>query len=224
MLHLLVSRSCYGCGEELIQQEAYICYRCLSQIQQTHFQHQPQENELYYRLAGRVPLAGAYSHFYFDKQGRLQEIIRQLKYKHAPQLGVFLGECMGDYLQESTFFTGQETLMPVPLHPRRKMKRGYNQANQIAKGLALELGLSIDEHTLIRKKRTITQTQTGREQRWENVSQAFLCKKTPPRHVVLVDDVITTGATLEACIRTLYASPNPPESVKIVSVGMARKH
>jgi ComF family protein len=206
----------------LIQQEKLICFDCLSQMEKTGFHLCPSQNELFYRLAGRVPILGATSLYYFDKKGRLQQLIKALKYKDAPHLATRLGHLLGFELRDSAFSQNLEAIIPVPLHRNKKISRGYNQADYFARGLAASLNLPLDTQSLIRKKATLTQTRKNAEARWETVGEAFYCKSPVARHVLLVDDVITTGSTLVACIHALMTSPEPPESIQIASIGMAR--
>jgi ComF family protein len=219
---LLFSQTCYGCEQMLIQQEKLICFDCLSQMEKTNFHLQQEQNELFYRLAGRVPISGATALYFFDKKGRLQRLIKALKYQDAPHLGTRLGHLLGYELQDSSFIQNTDTIIPVPLHRNKKIARGYNQAEFIAKGIAESLNLKVDTQALVRKKATLTQTRKNAEARWENVGEAFACKSSVGQHILLVDDVITTGSTLVACIHALMASSTPPESIQIASIGMAR--
>ena len=220
---LLTLNTCYACDRQLTEQEQNVCFSCLSQIEQTDFHLCPSDNELFYRFAGKVHLTGATSLFYFDKKGRLSTLIKALKYKNAPPLAKTLGECMGEVLKTSDFAKGIDCIIPVPLHRSKQIKRGYNQAEYIARGLAVDLEIPVNIKVLKRKKKTITQTKKAGSDRWSNVENAFVCIDHPPRKVMLVDDVITTGSTLEACIRALMSSEQPPEEIWIAGLGMARK-
>lgn len=224
LARLLVSDSCYGCGELLSGDERYICLGCLSRIEQTGFHLHPADNELYLRLAGRVPLAGAAALFYFDKGGQLQQIIQALKYGDAPQVGVYLGELYGGLLRGSAFAAGLEALVPVPLHRSRLIQRGYNQSEQIAIGIGRALGVPVRTDLVRRARRTLTQTRKSNAARWDNVREAFAAAPAWPASVLLIDDIITTGATLEACIRAICAAAQPPAGIRIASIGMARMH
>jgi ComF family protein len=221
---LFTLQTCYACEENLTIQEHFVCFNCLGQIPATHFHCKPTENELYYRLAGKVPLAGAMSLFYFDKAGKLQRLISQIKYKNALPLARYLGEYYGHVLQSEMQFPEDTVLLPVPLHWRKRYKRGYNQALVIAGGMGKALHLKVSPGVLKRKRFTTSQTRLSGAARWENVASAFRLHGEPPRHVLLVDDVITTGATLEACLRVLFAAERPPEQVWALSLGMARKN
>lgn len=192
-------------------------------MEKTGFHHQPEQNELYYRIAGRIPLAGATALYYFDKKGKLQGMLKALKYKDAPQLGIRFGQLLGHELQNSSFIEPVEMIIPVPLHPRKKIARGYNQAAYFAKGLSKSLNIPIDSQSLTRKLATRSQTRKNADARWANVGKAFTCKSTVPQHILLVDDVITTGSTLVACVHAMMDSPAPPLSIRMAAIGMARQ-
>lgn len=221
---LILDQSCYGCGQNLIIQEKMICFECLGQMEGNDSILRPSDNELFYRLAGKVPLDGAASMYYFDKAGRLQRLVQHIKYKDAMMLARHLGSLLGEQLKGEAFCEAETHIIPVPLHWRRKWQRGYNQATEIGKGMAESMQLPLQPNILKRKSHTRTQTRLSGQARWQNVSEAFQLTKKPPRRVLLVDDVITTGATLEACIRVLTQHQNPPEKIYIASLALARKH
>lgn len=196
--------------------------QCLLELGETQFHGHPADNELYYRLAGRVPIVGASALFFFDKRGRFKRITQALKYGNRPQVGTYLGHYYGEKLRKVPELTRVEAIVPVPLHRGRFAQRGYNQSERIAHGLGKALGISVVENALTRAAKTTTQTQKSKTERWENVADAFEVRKPLSGHLMLVDDVITTGATLEACIRRLYAQPLPPQSVYVLALGMTR--
>lgn len=223
-LQLFTAHTCLSCENELTRQEECVCLSCLSQIPQTGFHLSPKDSELYYRFAGKIPIAGAASLFYFDKAGRLQTILKELKYKELPQVGVFLGKLYGEILKGSEFVADIDALIPVPLHRAKLIKRGYNQAERIAFGMSEVLRIPVMENGINRSRKTLTQTRKSGEARWENVAGAFEVKVTLPKSVLLIDDVITTGATIEAVIRAFSDAASQPDSIRIASIGMARKH
>lgn len=220
---LLVSHSCYGCDRLLTQQEQCICFHCLGQIPETDFHLCSRENELYYRIGGRVPLQGASSLYFFEKGGTLQRIIRQLKYEDAPHLGQFLGKMYGAKIRQTPFLAGIEAVVPVPLHRRKEIKRGYNQALRLAEGLAEGLQIPVRTDLLYRSRYTAAQARQIGQARWDNVKSAFRPTGESPGGVLLVDDVITTGATAVACAQALYAGAYPPEQISVLSIAMARQ-
>ena len=222
LLDLIFPRICPGCDASLVRGEGSVCTECLLAIQETNFHEAEQDNELFYRLAGKTPLEGAFALYYFDKKGRFQKVVKALKYKNMPQVGRFLGEFYGELLHESGVLKDVNAIVPVPLHRSRLRERGYNQSEQIARGLHKATGIAIDRKALARKEKTATQTRKTQAERWDNVRDVFEMRRPLGGHILLVDDIITTGATLESCIRTLYAQAEPPESVRVAALGMAR--
>ncbi|MEL6254505.1 MAG: hypothetical protein AAFR87_21025 [Bacteroidota bacterium] len=222
-LRLIYSHTCYACEKELIAQERYICFSCLSQIPETNFHLSIQNNELYYRLGGRVKLEGAMALFYFDKKGKLQSLIEALKYKSAPHLARFLGTYYGHRLKNEEWVNDVKAIVPIPLHYRKKVERGYNQAEEIALGLGEILGKAVRSDYLKRVRYTRTQTRMGGSRRWENVKNAFQLKKKPEGAIILIDDVLTTGATFEAAMQALM-SEEKELKIYALSIGITRKH
>lgn len=221
LLNLVFPRTCPGCERDLVRSEGAVCTKCLLDIQETGFHLKEADNELFYRLAGKTPLAGAFALYYFDKQGKFKKIIQALKYKKMPQVGSFLGELYGEKLQEAGIPTF-DTIVPVPLHRSRLVERGYNQSLEISKGISKATGIPVEAKSLIRNEKTVSQTRKSKTERWENVRDVFVIRRKLTGNILLVDDVITTGSTLEACIRTLYEQDEKPKSVRIVALGMAR--
>ncbi len=222
ILQLIFPKNCPGCENTLLKGEGAVCLKCLLEIGETHFHSAPQDNELYFRLAGKVPLDGAVALFYFDKRGRFKRIIQALKYGNRPQVGQFLGHFYGEKLSGIVAFSKADVIVPVPLHRSRFAERGYNQSEMIGKGLSKALGIPMVTDALVRSSKTKTQTKKSQTERWQNVEDAFELRKPLGGKLILVDDVVTTGATLEACIRELYAQPVPPEAVYVLALGMAR--
>jgi len=216
---LIFHPGCYACDRLLGRQERHVCFHCLSQMEETSFHLTPRENELYYRFAGKVPLAGATSLFFYDKAGRFQKLMQALKYQHSPQVGIFLGRYLGEMLDSSW---GQ-AILPVPLHWSKEAKRGYNQAAMMGRGLSQAMGIPLMRGALSRKRRTQTQARKQGAARWKNVAGAFELKKEIPSPILLIDDVITTGSTLESCMRAML-DRQPELQIFVACLGMARRH
>lgn len=221
LLQLVFPKYCPGCDNAIGRGEPVVCLHCQLELEQTQFHATPADNELYYRLAGRVAIVGASALFYFDKRGRFKKMMQALKYGARPQVGSYFGEQYGELLRDHAI-AAADVIVPVPLHRSRFAERGYNQSELIAIGLGKALNIKVDPAALVRTAKTATQTKKTQAERWDNVQSVFEMRQPVAGHVILVDDVITTGATLEACIRTLHAQTVPPTSIYVVALGMAR--
>lgn len=205
IVHLFYPHVCLSCGNALIGQENVLCTACEYHLPKTGF-HLYKENPVTDIFWGRVELQAATSFLFYQKGGRVQKLIHQLKYKGKTEVGSFLGKLLGTELHTSLLFKSVELVVPVPLHPKKLKKRGYNQCIYISQGIGKGLNIPVDSVTLKRVENTSTQTKKSREKRWENVKNAFGLSNPEAfenKHVLLVDDVLTTGSTMEACVRTL---------------------
>jgi ComF family protein len=202
---LFFPRLCAACNHPCVKGEPIICSACLLQLPYTDHHLDPQ-NPLYQRLSAIMPVHAAQALLKFSKDSRVQRLLYALKYGHQPEVGNFLGELYGARLSETKQVIATELIVPVPLHPSRRRKRGYNQSALFAAGLASALSIPYTEKLITRTVKTITQTRKNRLQRWENVQNVFrvnVSHEIAGRNLLLVDDVVTTGATLEACVRAL---------------------
>lgn len=160
---------------------------------------------------GRIPLVAAHSEFYFSKESLIQQLIHQLKYKSNTAIGFYLGELMGKSLLTSNRFNNIDALIPLPLYPNKERKRGYNQAAIICDGMSAVMNVPVIKNNVLRQRYTDTQTKKRRTERWENVAGSFIIKDEGilrGKNLLLVDDVVTTGATLEACGNIIVAIEN----------------
>ena len=198
---LFYPKLCLVCGTKKPSKGEILCLTCQHKLPATGFHLDP-ENPFMERFWGRLPLQAAASLFHFIKGGRAQQLIHQLKYNDKPEVGTRFGQLYGKQLRDSPLFQGIDLIIPVPLHPRRKHKRGYNQSETFARGLSDSMGVPSLSNILERRSFTQTQTRKTRIERMNNVLEAFQLRRekvVQGKHVLLVDDVITTGATLEAC-------------------------
>jgi ComF family protein len=185
----------------MLAQEHVFCTDCLSSLPKTNYHLDP-DNPVKTRLAGRLPLEHAFAFLHFRKSGIVQTLLHQLKYKNQPEIGVAIGLLYGRELAAAGLGQQFNLIVPVPLHRARHRHRGYNQSAKFAEGLSAALGLPWHASISLRKQATRTQTRKTRAQRWTNVADAFAVGDVAPikdKHILLVDDIITTGATLEAC-------------------------
>ncbi len=204
-LNLIYPKACCACGSLLVTDEVHICINCRVLLPRTRF-HKHLENKLTKIFWGRMLLETGTALYFFEKGGKVQRLIHQFKYRGNTELGFFLGSLLGQDIRGSPYYEGLDFIIPVPLHPKRKKQRGFNQSEVIARGIASCLSVPCCDHLLIRKQETSTQTRKNRFNRWQNVADVF---ETPEplrlvnKSVLLVDDVITTGSTLEACAQKL---------------------
>ena len=219
-LHLFYPNQCNGCGSDLITGNNLLCITCIHNLPLTNFAALP-NNPIEKIFWGRLPITSAFAEFYFEKESLIQHLVHQLKYKNNTAIGLYLGEMMGKSMKESNRFNDVDALIPVPLYPDKERKRGYNQATVICEGIAKATDIKIEKSNVIRQKFTETQTRKHRTERWENVSESFTVKNATAlqgKHVLLVDDVITTGATIEACGAILQQIPNIKLSIATLAL------
>ncbi|WP_034256664.1 ComF family protein [Adhaeribacter aquaticus] len=219
---LLFPEYCYACQGSLVKGEDLICTKCRLHLPYTnlHRVKESSQNILHHRFLGKVPVKFVLSYLYFKQSGRVQNLLHALKYKNVPAIGELLGDWYGQELKEAAYTTAFDMILPVPLHPKKQQKRGYNQSASFAKGLANALGVPCSEAILIRTLNTSSQTNKTRPERWENVSKAFKvmdAEQVKGKKVLLVDDVLTTGATLEACAVTLLEAGSAEVSVGAIA-------
>jgi ComF family protein len=208
LLNLLFPRLCNACGQHLVRGEQNICLGCLYDLPYTDY-HLHADNRAAKQFWGRLPCHAVSSMLYFKKGSRVQRLLHRLKYNGQMELGVELGTMLGERLSESGRFAEIDFIIPVPLHKRRERLRGYNQSKCIADGVAAYLHIPVLTGVLTKPFSTASQTRKGRFSRYENLKSVFRIAEgheLSNKHVLLVDDVVTTGATLEACGLILYAA------------------
>lgn len=219
---LLFPRICSTCETALSAQEKVICTQCLHALPVTNFPSEkgnPVEAVFY----GRIPVENASSLLLFEKKGMVQKLIHNLKYRGHEEIGTFLGAWMGKQLREQENFRTITVVIPVPLHKNKLRKRGFNQVEKFGTEIAKALEVPYADHLLLKKSASQTQTVKKRFARWGNMGETFVLEnpgELENEHVLLVDDLVTTGATLEACAETLLQAPH----VKISIATMAFTH
>lgn len=222
-INLLYPRVCAACGNSLFKHEEVICTFCLYHLPKTNY-HLMDESPLDKVFWGRAQLAHTAALYNFQKKSKVQHLIHQLKYKDRKDIGIYLGKILGSDLAKTASFADVTKVIPVPLHPAKQRKRGYNQSEQFAIGLGKAMNIEMDATSFIRSVDTETQTRKSRFARWENVKEIFKVTQSGElanRHILLVDDVITTGATLESAAHILLGI----EGVKlsVACIGFARE-
>lgn len=218
LLHQLFPSLCFGCEENDVAADEMICLKCQLSLPFTSFE-KIRENTVEKLFWGRVPLSFATSTFYYAEKTAIQNIIHHIKYRNEKELGILVGRKMGEGLQELFNVYDIHLAVPMPLHPTKEKKRGYNQATLLCEGIRQSAGLPFNDDIMDRIVATSTQTKKSRTERWSNVAEVFAVVKPrliENKNIVLVDDVITTGASTEACARVLLN--HGAKSVAIVSL------
>lgn len=218
---ILFPRVCPVCNNVLTYQEPYLCISCLEDIPLTRL-HDKDFNELEQLLAGKIPIEKASSLFYYIKGSKFANILHDVKYKNRPYLAKWLTFYLSQELYDNDFFADIDYLLPIPLHKLKKSERGYNQSYYIAKGIAECTKIPISEKLIAHRSHS-TQTRKGRLERWENTQDIFKIKDAElfqNKHVLLIDDVITTGATILSASRELHKIPGV--KISVLSMALAR--
>ena len=202
---LIYPHLCASCGKTLYRHENCLCSFCKVSFPKTNF-HLQNGNPVEKIFWGRVEIESAAAYCFFKKGDKIQHIMHELKYKGNWKVGVEMGNLFGADLIQSERFSAADFLVPVPLHETRQRKRGYNQAEQIAIGMNESMNIPVDTSTLVRGSANETQTKKSHYERWKNVDSIFQITEADVfknKHVIIVDDVITTGSTMEACVQAL---------------------
>ena len=212
---------CYGCGVSLTQDNQFACPACMDQLPYTEF-HLLKDNPFIDKFFGRIPIHSAGALLYFSKDGIARSLIHDLKYKGQSEIGLYLGLHYGYLLAESPLFDKIDMVIPVPLHRKRLADRGYNQSEMFAKGLSQSMNIPMRTDIVSRERETKTQTKKTRVERFKNVDGAFkvlLPNVLTSHHILLVDDVLTTGATLEGCAQEFTKLPKV--KLSMATIGFA---
>jgi ComF family protein len=222
LVNLIYPPICKGCGEALLKSEKLICLHCIVDFPKTNF-HNKEGNPVEQIFWGRLPIKRASSGYFFTKEGSLQNLLHALKYKGVDEIGILLGEMYGHSLREASWVMQADGLIPVPLHKKKQKLRGYNQSEKIAQGLSQSLEIPVFNNQLKRNLHSTSQTKKKRYDRFENVNSVFGVEDKSffkGKDWILVDDVITTGSTLEACARVLMDCKVKSVSIITIACGL----
>lgn len=218
--NILLPRVCFGCNARLFRGEHILCAVCRHDVPLTDHNFL-QENAVDRIFYGRIPIKKAASFTFFSKNGLVKNLLHWLKYKNQEQIGTFLGEWCGANLANDPNLEHIDVVIPVPLHTKKLKKRGYNQVAKFAQEVAKSLQVAYRDDLLVKTINTKTQTKKDRQLRWESSKEAFQLNPASPfqyKHVLLVDDVITTGATIESCAHVLMQRNDIEVSVLSMAV------
>jgi ComF family protein len=219
-LGLIFPLSCAACGNVLLKNEKIICLSCNYHLPRTNF-HFDQNNPVAVIFWGRVRIENATAFYFFNKASRFRRLIHELKYKGRKDIGIELGRIFGYEMMASGGFRLIDMVIPVPLHKKKQKKRGFNQSECIARGISEAMKRPLNNSSVIRSVHSSTQTRKTRYDRWLNVEGIF--RVTDPqlltgKHILLVDDVVTTGATIEACATAILEVEETKVSVAVLAV------
>ena len=213
--HLFFPHTCAGCGNDLIAQEQLLCFQCIGNLPFTGFESHG-ENPLEKIFWGRVSISKAMSLLYFTKDSIMQNLLHEFKYKGKKEIGYYFGRMMGNAIINSERFYDIDALVPLPLFASKEKRRGYNQSVIICSGMAEIVNIPVLNNAVVRTAATETQTHKNRIERWQNIEGKFELidpSSLTDKHILLVDDVVTTGATIEACAAVLLQAPNTRISI-----------
>lgn len=223
LFELIYPNICVTCQRKLLKGEDVICITCDSELPLTEYWRDT-ENPVSKRLWGRVEIQGAASFLEFRKGGKVQRLVHQLKYKGRQDIGTYLGRSLAFYLsQKDSVIKDVDLVVPVPLHWKKMKQRGYNQSTPFAKAIAEYLKVPFSETALERQYENVSQTRKKRYDRWGNVEGIFSVADEPQlmnKHILVVDDVFTTGATAEACLQTILRVPGSKVSFLSIALSM----
>lgn len=217
---LFFPHHCAACGTDVLSRDTELCWHCLGSLPATHFTSLP-ANPLEEIFWGRLPVQAATALYFYTQDSLLQKAMHAFKYHRNQALGIQLGRLLGKELMQSERFQA-DLLIPVPLHPRKQKQRGFNQSALICQGISQVMKIPYQEGVLVRTKASETQTNKNRISRWKNTEGKFALSNASAlegKHCLLVDDVITTGATLESCGQALLKAPDV--KISIASLGTA---
>ncbi|WP_240040738.1 ComF family protein [Pseudocnuella soli] len=210
LLHLIFPHCCTGCGNDMLQANQVLCTTCADALPRTHFEHHA-NNPIEKIFWGRLPITYASAQYFFTKDSVMQNLMHALKYRGNKEVGLWLGKTIGAQLFSTNRFMQVDALVPLPLYPEKEHQRGYNQARVLCDGMAQAMQKPVLHQAVIRTHHTESQTKKTRVERWQNMEGRFLVADPGAlqgKHLLLVDDVVTTGATLEACGRCLLDVPD----------------
>lgn len=222
--HLIYPNTCLICSAETNNPHIQICHLCESDLHYTEYEKFQEASKFDKLFWGRIKINATYSLLYFEKEISTQQILHSIKYQNKKNLALEMGRRIGVNIVKSDKFKEVDCLIPIPLHTKKAYQRGYNQSQLLAEGIAKTSNIPVNEKLLKRIKHSDSQTKKGRFKRWENVQNTFRVDTNELnnyQHIALVDDVVTTGSTLEVCAREMQAH-YPHLKMSIITLAIAK--
>lgn len=221
--HLIFPEACLICDDELTQNEKQVCFLCSEDLERTNFHQYAESTPMDQLFWGRVEVKGTYAHFFYEKRKAVQQLLHNLKYKNNKDIGQLYGAEIAQNLSELNWFENLDALVPIPLHPVKEFKRGYNQSEVLANGITADSKIKVVKNALVRTKNSVSQTKKSRFERNENVQNKFALTKemSKLKNIALVDDVITTASTLESIIGQINRD-FPEINVHVIALAIAK--
>ena len=222
---LILPRTCLACGRVLLENESCICLACRYNMPLTNFSKH-KDNPVKLLFENVLPVESATAMFWFVGGTEWQRIIHNFKYYGRWFFAQKMGEMFGEELLDSGEFEGVDLIIPIPLHYRRRLRRGYNQSEQLAIGIGRKMGIKCDFRSVCRRRFNDSQTSKSRGERWENVEEIFEVRRVDKlrgKHILLIDDVLTTGATMASCASTIVKACDGDVRISIASLSVSRR-
>lgn len=223
LMDLIAPRACAVCGQRLTVNEDVICVSCNLGLPRTYYWQDAYENEMAQLFWIQLPIERAAALMYYQPHSQSGAFIYDLKYRSHPEIGEMMGKMMAEEMAASQFFEGIDLLLPVPLARKRQRQRGYNQSMEIARGVSSVTGIAIASKAVTRRSFKGSQTQMGRQQRLENVTDVFELRDAEQlrhKHVLIIDDIVTTGATVVACGQEVVKAGDV--KISVLSIGFTK--
>ncbi len=224
LLRLFFPHVCPSCGEAMSEGSSVVCTACRWEMPLTHYCREL-DNPVAEKFWGHLPVANASSFIFFTEGSRFRRLIHAFKYRGGWRLALDLGRWYGAQLAEGGLYADVDVVVAIPLHWRRRLRRGYNQSEYLAEGIARSLGKPLDRRSVRRRVNNPSQTHTEAADRWENVSGVFSVRRAEAlagKHILLVDDVLTTGATIISCGEAILAAV-PGARLSVATLAVSKK-
>jgi ComF family protein len=221
--HLVYPQKCIHCENELIEKESFICFSCMTNLSFTFFENYSEQTKMDKLFWGKITIHKTFALYNFEENTVVQSILHTLKYKNNPKIGREFGKKIGEKLLQIKSFEDLDALIPVPMHPKKKFLRGYNQAEMLARGISEVTSIPIQSTEVKKLKHTQSQTQKSLWERWTNSENTFSSSlnSNSLQHIALVDDVLTTGATMERLATTIL-DKNPTLKISLITLAITK--